>query len=332
MGTVSVGGRSLRIANLDRVIFPEAGVTKARLLAYYTRIAPVLLPHLRGRQLHMHRYPEGVGGPSFWQKGCPDHKPDWVPTIAVWSRDKRAHIEYCAIEEPAALLWAVNLGSLELHTSLHTSAGLHRPTMLAFDLDPGEGVDILGCADVALLLREVLKGLGLESLVKTSGSKGLQVYVPLNGAYTYAQTKPLTKAIAEGIESRRPDLVVSRMARALRRGKVLIDWSQNTEHKSMVSPYSVRARPRPTVSTPLRWEEVEAARDPAELRFELDDVLARVGEHGDLFLPVLTLEQPLSPERSTRGRSGGDEPAPPDQGVVAGARTDPPPRRSRFQP
>jgi bifunctional non-homologous end joining protein LigD len=283
MGTVAIGGRSLSIGNLERVIFPASGVTKARLLDYYVRIAPVMLPHLRGRQLHMHRYPEGVGGPSFWQKGCPEHKPDWVPTVAVWSRDKRADIEYCVIDEVAALLWAVNIGSLELHTSLHTREDLHRPTALAFDLDPGDGVDVLACARIALRLREVLDGMGFTGFVKTSGSKGLQVYARLDGAYTYADTKPLARAIAEALESRWPELVVSRMARALRRRKVLIDWSQNTEHKSMVCAYSVRARERPTVSTPVTWEEVEAARAVADLRFELDDVLDRVAEHGDLF-------------------------------------------------
>src|SRR3954453_593932 len=251
----AIEGRQLRIGNLERVLFPRAGVTKAALLAYYARIAPVLLPHLRDRLLHMHRYPEGIGGPHFWQKECPEHKPEWVPTVAVWSRDKGEEICYCVLNEIAAVLWAVNLGSLELHTSLHRAQDLHRPTVLAFDLDPGPGVDVLGCARVALRLRDVLAGLGLGAAVKTSGSKGLQVYAPVE--MTYAESKPLARAIAEGMERRRPGEIVSRMAKRLRPGKVLIDWQQNTEHKSMVAVYSVRARERPPVSTPLRWEELE---------------------------------------------------------------------------
>ena len=293
---LDAGGRRLAIAHLDRVVFPRAGTTKAELLDYYVRVSGVMLPHLRERLLHMHRYPEGVEGPRFWQKGCPEHKPPWVPTAAVWSRDKRADIAFCVVNELAALLWAVNIGSIELHTSLHTRADLHRPTALAFDLDPGAGVDVLACADVALRVRDLLAGAGVESLVKTSGSKGLQVYVPLNAPIRYAEAKPAARAVAEVLERELPQLVVSRMARVLRAGRVLIDWSQNTEHKSMVCAYSVRAKERPTVSTPLRWEEVEEATargDPAALRFEMGDVLERVAADGDLFAPVLSLSQTL---------------------------------------
>jgi bifunctional non-homologous end joining protein LigD len=293
---LEVGGRRLSIRNLDRVIFPRAGTTKAALLDYYARIAEVMLPHLKDRLLHMHRYPEGVDGPRFWQKDCPEHRPDWVETTPVWSADKQASIDYCVVNDVAALLWAVNLGSIELHTSLHTRANLHRPTLLAFDLDPGEGVDVLDCADVGLLLRDVLAGIGLRTWVKTSGSKGLQLYVPLNSDVTYAATKPLARAIAETMEGQWPHRVVSRMAKALRPGKVLIDWSQNTEHKSMVCAYAVRAKERPTVSTPLLWREVEAAvdaGDPTMLVFEMEDVLDRVVAHGDLFAAVLTTEQRL---------------------------------------
>jgi bifunctional non-homologous end joining protein LigD len=284
----------LAIRNLDRVVFPRAGTTKARLLDYYVRVADVLLAHLRDRLLHMHRYPEGVEGPRFWQKECPANRPEGVSAAPVWSRDKQADIDYCVIDELPGLLWAVNIGSIELHTSLHTRHDLHRPTSLAFDLDPGEGVSIVECAEVALWLRHALEAIGLRSVVKTSGSKGLQVYVPLNSDVTYAQTKPFAKGVAEALEGHSPDRVVSRMAKRLRPGKVLIDWSQNTEHKSMVCAYSVRAKTRPTVSTPVRWEEVEAAvsaRDAGMLVFELDDVLRRVAEHGDLFDEVLTVEQ-----------------------------------------
>src|SRR5919109_3684829 len=250
---LDVGGRTLQIRHLDRVVFPRTGTTKGELLDYYVRVADTMLPHLRGRLLHMHRYPEGVEGPRFWQKGCPEHRPEWIPTVPVWSRDKGEAIEYCVVDELAGLLWAVNIGSLELHTSLHRRDDLHGPTAIAFDLDPGPGAGLLECAEVALRVRDLLGGLGLRSHPKTSGGKGLQVYVPLNGEATYTETKPVARTAAEVLEAHTPDRVVSRMARTLRAGKVLIDWSQNTEHKSMVCAYSVRAKERPRVSTPLRW-------------------------------------------------------------------------------
>ncbi|MEA2323944.1 MAG: bifunctional non-ous end joining protein LigD [Solirubrobacteraceae bacterium] len=301
-GEVEVGGRRLAIRNLDRVLYPQTGTTKGELLGYYVAVADVMLAHLRGRQLHMHRYPEGVGGPHFWQKGCPEHKPPWVPTAPVWSAEKNADIEYCVVDDLATLLWAVNIGSLELHTSLHRAEDLHRPTVLAFDLDPGEGTDILACCEVGLRLRELFGGLGLRSHAKTSGSKGLQVYVPLNTPTTYAETKPVARAVAELLEAERPDAVVSRMAKRLRAGRVLVDWSQNTEHKSMVCAYSVRAKARPTVSAPVTWAEVESAvdaGDPVRLVFEIGDVLERVEEHGDLFAGVLTDRQELRPAAAT---------------------------------
>lgn len=292
----AVGGRRLTIRHLNRVLFPQTGTTKAEVLTYYARIASVILPHLRDRLLHMHRYPEGVAGPRFWQKGCPEHRPDWLPVAPVWSRDKRAFIDYCVVNEAAALLWAVNLGSIELHTSLHTAQELHRPTAIAFDLDPGEGATLLGCCEVALRLRQLLEGLGLASYPKTSGSKGLQVYVPLNSEISYEFTKPAARRIAEVFEEETPDAVVSRMARAARKNRVLVDWSQNTEHKSMVCAYSIRAKTRPTVSTPLIWDEVTEAVDAADshgLVFELETVPERVAEVGDVFAPVLSERQEL---------------------------------------
>jgi bifunctional non-homologous end joining protein LigD len=285
-GQLEVGGRVLSIRNLDRVVFPEEGTTKGELLDYYVRIADVMLPHLRDRLLHMHRYPEGVTGPRFWQKACPESRPDWVPTAPVWSRDKQANIDYCVVNELPTLLWAVNIGSIELHTSLHLIRDLHSPMAMAFDLDPGEGVGVLECGAVALRLRELFADAGRDAFVKTSGSKGLQVYIPLARGITYAETKPAARSVAEGLERERPDAVVSRMAKALRPGKVLVDWSQNTEHKSMVCAYSVRAKPRPTVSTPITWTELEdaiGAGAPGRLVFEMGDVLERVAEHGDLF-------------------------------------------------
>src|SRR2546423_4669807 len=204
--TLEVGGRRLRIANLDRILYPQTGTTKAQLLDYYVRVADVMLPHLRRRLLHMHRYPEGVTGPRFWQKQCPEHRPPWLATAAVWSRDKGADIDYCVVDELPALLWAVNIGSLELHTSLHRADDLDRPTALALDLDPGEGADLVRCCEVALWLRETLVGAGLRSVPKTSGGKGLQLYVPLHDdAATYAHTKPLARGLAELLESRHPD-------------------------------------------------------------------------------------------------------------------------------
>jgi bifunctional non-homologous end joining protein LigD len=288
-GQLGVGARRLSIRHLDRVVFPSTGTTKGELLDYYVRVADAMLPHLRDRLLHMHRYPEGVEGPRFWQKACPEHRPDWMPVAPVWSRDKEAFIDYCVVNELAALLWAVNLGSIELHTSLHLRHELDRPTALAFDLDPGDGVGLLECGEVALRLRELFGEMGREAFVKTSGSKGLQVFVPVEGDVTYAETKPTAKRIAELLERERPAAVVSRMARSLRAGKVLVDWSQNTEHKSMVCAYSVRAKARPTVSTPLRWSELESALDagsPDSLVFEMGDVLERVATHGDLWLPA----------------------------------------------
>jgi bifunctional non-homologous end joining protein LigD len=288
-GQLEVGGRRLTIRHLDRVVFPRTGTTKGELLDYYVRVADAMLPHLRDRLLHMHRYPEGVDGPRFWQKACPEHRPGWIPVAPVWSRDKQADIEYCVVNELAALLWAVNLGSIELHTSLHLRHDLHRPTALAFDLDPGDGVGVLECGEVALRLRDLFEEMGREALVKTSGSKGLQVYVPIAEELTYAETKPTAKATAELLERERLDAVVSSMAKSLRAGKVLVDWSQNTEHKSMVCAYSVRAKERPTVSTPLMWKELEEtldAGDPARLVFDMGDVLERVQELGDLFETV----------------------------------------------
>src|SRR3954467_1583645 len=293
---VDVGGRRLAIGNLDRVVFPRTGTTKGEVLDYYVHVADVMLPHLRDRLLHMHRYPEGVEGPRFWQKGCPEHRPEWIPTAPVWSRDKGEAIAYCVVNELAALLWAVNIGSIELHTSLHPRDALHRPTAIAFDLDPGPGAGLLECADVALRVRALLAELGLDAWPKTSGGKGLQVYVPLDGEATYAQTKPVARTVAEVLEAQTPERVVSRMARSLRAACVLVDWSQNTEHKSLFSAYGLPAKERPTVSTPLLWTEVEAAVDRGDagaLVFEMGAVLERVAEHGDLFAPVLTQRQPL---------------------------------------
>jgi bifunctional non-homologous end joining protein LigD len=308
---LEVSGRHLAIRNLDRIVFPRTGTTKGELLAYYVSIGEVMLPHLRERLLHMHRYPEGVDGPRFWQKGCPEHRPEWMPIAPVWSRDKGETIDYCVVNELASLLWAVNIGSIELHTSLHLRDALHRPTVIAFDLDPGPGTSILHCCEVALRVRELFAGMGLDAYPKTSGSKGLQVYVPLNHeGVSYAYTKPASRRIAEHLEASAPDLVVSRIARSARADRVLVDWSQNTEHKSMVCAYSVRAKQRPTVSTPVAWDEVVGASDagdPSLLTFEMGTVLERVRERGDLFAPVLSLRQELPGADAQRTLGGGGE-------------------------
>jgi bifunctional non-homologous end joining protein LigD len=293
---VDIGGHRLSLSNLDKVFYPETGFTKGQVIDFYTRIAPVLLDHLRGRPLTLKRYPDGVTGPYFYEKQSPSHRPDWVKVAPIWSRHNSRTIEYTLADDLPTLVWLANLADLELHTSLSLAVDVTAPTMVAFDLDPGPPATIVECAEVALRLREAFEHLGLEAFPKTSGSKGMQVYVPLNTPATYAQTKPFARAIAQVLERRQPELVVSDMKKTLRKGKVLVDWSQNDEHKTTVNVYSLRARDRPTVSTPLLWEEVESVlerRDPEQLAFTSDAVLARVAERGDLFRPVIELEQEL---------------------------------------
>jgi bifunctional non-homologous end joining protein LigD len=293
---VEVDGRTLSLSNLGKILYPAAGFTKGHVIDYYTRIAPVLLAHLRGRPLTLKRYPDGVEGEYFYEKQCPAHRPEWVRTAAIPIRTDGRVIDFCLADDLPTLVWLANLADLELHTSLARARDIKAPVILAFDLDPGEPATIVECAQVALELREVFDHLGLAAFPKTSGSKGMQVYVPLNTPHTYEQTKPFALALAQLLERRRPELVVSDMKKSLRAGKVLVDWSQNDEHKTTVSAYSLRARERPTVSTPLRWEEVEATAasgEPERLAFTSDDVLVRVAEHGDLFAPVEELRQEL---------------------------------------
>ena len=291
-----VEGRTLAVSNLDKVLYPKDGFTKGELINYYIQIAPVLLPHLKDRPLTMKRYPDGVEGEFFYEKNCPSHRPGWVQTVKVWSESNQRTVQYCLVQDLPTLVWAANLADIELHTSLSRKKDVDRPTMMVFDLDPGAPADIVQCCQVGLWLREILAGMKLKSWAKTSGSKGLQVYVPLNTAVTYEQTKELSHAIAEHLEREHPRMVVSKMAKALRKGKIFVDWSQNDEHKTTICVYSLRARERPTVSTPVEWDEVERtleAQDPRLLTFEAGQVLARVEEMGDLFAPVLTLRQEL---------------------------------------
>jgi bifunctional non-homologous end joining protein LigD len=292
----TVDGRKLRLSNLDKVLYPKAGFTKGQVIDYYARVAPMLLPHLHGRPLTLKRYPDGVEGEFFYEKQCPSHRPDWVETAAVWSRHNNATIDFCLANDLPTLVWAANLADLELHTSLSLASEITRPTTMVFDLDPGEPANIVDCCRVALWVREVFAGLNLECFPKTSGSKGLQVYVPLNVETSYDETKPFSRAVAELLEKQHPKHVVSRMTKSLRSGKVLVDWSQNDEHKTTVNVYSLRAKERPTVSTPVAWDEVEGClrkKSADVLTFDSDQVLARVEEQGDLFAPVLTQKQEL---------------------------------------
>ncbi|MGB8768807.1 MAG: non-homologous end-joining DNA ligase [Candidatus Korobacteraceae bacterium] len=295
---VDIEGKHLKLSNLDKVLYPEAGFTKGQVIDYYVRIAPVLLPHLRGRPLTMKRYPNGVSGPYFYEKNCPEHRPEWVQTARVWSSGNHKWMNYCLAEDLPTLVWAANLADLELHTSLSLGADILRPTFLVFDLDPGLPANIVQCCQVGLWLRDIFAKLSLQSFAKTSGSKGLQIYVPLNTAVTYDQTKLFAHELARLLERQYPDLVVSDMKKSLRTGKVLVDWSQNDDHKTTVCVYSLRAKERPTASTPVKWDEVETClkkSDANRLVFESDEVLARAKKHGDLFEPVLKLKQKMPP-------------------------------------
>jgi bifunctional non-homologous end joining protein LigD len=290
---VRIGGRTLKVTNLDKVMYPQAGFTKRDVIEYYVAVAPAILAHLADRPLTRVRFPNGVEDKSFFEKQCPSHRPDWVRTAPVHLSKKT--VDFCVCDDLPALVWLANLAALELHTSMHLADALERPAMMVFDLDPGPPATIVECCRVALWLQGMFEGLGLQAFPKTSGSKGMQVYVPLNSpGATYAHTKGFAKAVAELLEASEPGLVVSRMAKAVRGGKVFIDYSQNDEHKTTVCAYSLRARERPTVSTPITWEEVREcldAGDPQRLVFEAAEVVARVGEQGDLFAPVLSLVQ-----------------------------------------
>lgn len=293
---VEVDGRELKLTNLDKVLYPKTGFTKGEVVDYYAKVAPTLVPHLRGRPLTLRRFPEGVDdtGAAFFEKRCPKHRPEWVATAPV--EVEKDTIDFCLCEDRASLVWMAQLAAIELHPSLSLSDDVDRPTVLAFDLDPGPPADVLDCCRVALRLRELFGHFGVECFPKTSGSKGLQVYVPLNNEVTYEETKPLARAIAQLLEKQTPDLVVSKMKKVDRKGKVFVDWSQNHSRKTTIAVYSLRARERPTVSTPIAWEEAEAAlerNDRECLVFEAAEALERIERSGDLFAPVLELQQEL---------------------------------------
>lgn len=293
---IEIEGKTLKLSNLDKVLYPAVGFTKAQVIDYFVRIAPVLLPHLKDRPLTMKRYPEGVNGMFFYEKNCPKHRPEWVQTAPIYSYGRKDVMQYCLAQDLPTLVWAANLADLELHTSLSYGKKIEQPTMMVFDLDPGPPADIVLCCQVAFWLKDIFDRFELQSFAKTSGSKGLQIYVPLNTPVTYDETKGFSHALARLLEQEHPELVVSDMKKALRVGKVFVDWSQNDEHKTTINVYSLRARERPTVSTPVTWEEVEKClkkKDPNVLVFDSKQVLARVEKMGDIFSPVLTLKQHL---------------------------------------
>lgn len=298
---VSIDGRTLSVGNLDKVMYPQTSTTKAEVIDYYARIAPTMVAHAAGRCMTMRRYPDGVDGPSFFEKRCPSHRPSWMAT-SVGPGDRKGALHYCRFDEPAAIVWAANLAALELHAPMARADSLERPTMCVFDLDPGPGTGIPECAALAVDIREVLGSVGLDGVAKTSGSKGLQVYVPLDDtgadAADHAHCASFARAVGQLLERRSPRSVTTTMSKAERPGKVFVDWSQNAFHTTTICAYSMRARPAPTVSTPVTWEEVAAAaagEDP--LVFTIDDVLERVEADGDLFAPTLGGTQRLPTPR-----------------------------------
>ncbi|HET7443771.1 MAG TPA: non-homologous end-joining DNA ligase [Solirubrobacterales bacterium] len=296
---VEVDGRELKLTNLDKVLYPATGFTKGEMVDYYAKVAEAMVPHLKGRAVTLRRFPEGVDDldSAFFEKRCPKHRPKWVKTTNVRAGPNAGNIDFCVCDGRPTLIWMAQLASIELHPSLSLGRAPTRPTVLAFDLDPGPPADIVDCCRVALRLREMFGHFGVESFPKTSGSKGMQVYVPLNQKrMSYDLTKPFAKAIAQLLEKQTPDQVVSKMKKVERADRVFVDWSQNHRSKTTIAVYSLRAREHPTASTPLMWSEVEAAADSGDgspLVFEAGDVIERIEEHGDLFAPVLELEQEL---------------------------------------
>ena len=317
---VEIEGKHLSLTNLDKILYPATGFTKGQVIDYYARIAPVLLPHLKDHPLTLKRYPEGVDKEYFFEKNATKHRPDWVKTAPIWSEGNQRDVNYILANELPTLVWIANLASIELHPSLSLAKDIMCPRSMVFDLDPGTPANIVQCCQVGIWLRDIFAHFGLQSFPKTSGSKGLQVYVPLNSTTSYDATKPFAHALARLLENEHRELVVSDMKKELRVGKVFVDWSQNDEHKTTVSVYSLRAREHPTVSTPVKWEEVEQAlkkKDANLLVFEAGQVLDRVQKMGDLFEPVLKLKQKLPKLAGI-----GDAAAVPEEGLELAAQAD----------
>lgn len=323
---IEVDGKHLKLTNLGKVLYPTTGFTKGQVIDYYARIAPVLIPHLAGRPVTLKRYPEGVDKEFFFEKNTTKYRPEWVKTAPIWSEGNNRNVNYVLVNDLPTLIWVANLAAIELHPSLSLAKKIESPTVIAFDLDPGPPANIVQCCQVAIWLREFFDHFGLQSFPKTSGSKGLQIYVPMNTPTTYDVTKPFAHALARLLENEHKDFVVSDMKKSLRVGKVLVDWSQNDEHKTTIAVYSLRAREHPTVSTPVTWEEVERAlkkNDAGSLVFEAPQVLDRLQKMGDLFESVLTLKQKLP-------RLAGIEEAQPaaiESGLEIAAQADSSPRR-----
>ena len=293
MTNVQVGDRVLTISNPDKVLYLETGFTKADVITYYVSVAPFALAHYEGRAMTLKRFPDGSHTPGFFEKRCPSHRPAWLPT-AVGPGDRNGVIHYCEIDEPAALVWTANMAALELHAPMAHAVDLETPRAVVFDFDPGPRTAMRECAQAALDVAEVLDAVGLRGWCKTSGSKGLQMYVPINGPCTHDAAANFALAVGQVLERRAPERYVTNMSKSERPGRIFIDWSQNSRHKTTIAPYSLRARPRPTVSTPVTWDEVAAAaQGHADLVFEADAVVLRVRELGDLFEPVVTLVQQL---------------------------------------
>jgi bifunctional non-homologous end joining protein LigD len=319
---VDIQGRHLKLSNLEKVLYPATGFTKKDVIDYYARIAPAMIPHLAGRALTRKRYPDGVDGEPFFEKNAPQYRPEWVKTAPIWSGRNRRTIHYVLADDLATLVWLANLAALELHPSLALAKDIVCPTEMVFDLDPGPPANIVQCCQVAFWLHEIFEHFALQSFPKTSGSKGLQIYVPLNTSTTFDATKMFSHALAQLLAHDHPDLVLSEMSRQARTGKVFVDWSQNDEHKTTVAVYSLRAREHPTVSTPVTWEEVERAfkkKDASLLVFEAAQVVGRFEKMGDLFEPVLELKQRLPDLKAAAAKpepieiaaqAGEDEPLP----------------------
>ena len=329
--TVEIQGRHLKLSNLEKVLYPATGFNKKDVIDYYVRIAPAIIPHLAGRALTRKRYPDGVEGEPFFEKNAPMHRPDWVKTAPIWRGRNRRTIHYVLADDLATLVWLANLAALELHPSLALAADTQCPTEMVFDLDPGPPANIVQCCQVGLWLREIFDHFGLQSFPKTSGSKGLQIYVPLNTPTTFDDTKLFSHALAQLLEHEHPELVLSEMSKQARVGKIFVDWSQNDEHKTTIGVYSLRAREHPTVSTPLRWDEVERTlkkKDAALLVFEAGQVVARFEKMGDLFEPVLELKQKLPHVQPTAATPMQPEPI---EIAAQAEKTDPAPAQAKTR-
>ncbi len=326
--TIEIQGKVLKLSNLEKVLYPAAGFTKQQIIDYYVRIAPAMLPHLKDRPLTRKRYPNGVEAEFFYEKNAPQHRPDWVKTVPIWSEGNRRMVHYILANDLPTLVWLANLAAIELHPSLALAKDATCPTMMVFDLDPGPPANIVQCCQVGMWLREIFEHFTLQSFPKTSGSKGLQLYVPLNTPTNYNETKTFARALAQLLEHDHRDMVVSDMSKKLRTGKVFVDWSQNDEHKTTIAVYSLRARERPTVSTPVTWDEVEHAlkkKEPGMLVFEAMQTVKRVEKFGDLFAPLLTLKQRLPDLKKLSQASAAEE----HETISIAAQTDKAPQTRR---